>query len=478
MHKLNVQDIAHATSADLLVDSARLVQDVVIDSRKVGDGSLFVCFPGERVDGNDYAAAAMEAGAACVALTREPTEELIAQAHACDCALLRAAEDDATRFLTGLAHSWRRMNGAWTVVAVTGSVGKTTTKDMLAAGLATAGKVFATPANLNTLLGCALTLLSADETDRFVICEMGVDGVGDMAPLTTMAEPDLAVITNIGTSHLGNFGTREAIAREKAQVAHGMGRMEGTLAPVLAMPADDDFFALVARDFAAPSGVAMVSVGTGDGCDVRATSVTLDDESHPTVMVSLADGQGVCATLDVLGTHVVADYLLALGVCWKAGINVRAAAEGIAHMRRTALRMEVKTADGRPRVIDDSYNASPSSMAAALDVLASMRCEGRRAAVLGEIGELGEDAPRLHGYVGAYAAAKGLDLVVFVGTDNARHMIEAARTMGVGEERIESYPSSDAALAALKDRFTTRDLVLVKGSRFMGLDAFARGVLA
>jgi UDP-N-acetylmuramoyl-tripeptide--D-alanyl-D-alanine ligase len=154
------------------------------------------------------------------------------------------------------------------------------------------------------------------------------------------------------------------------------------------------------------------------------------------------------------------------------------AADAVAHMPQTRMRMEVLTAPGRPRVIDDSYNASPSSVAAALDVLCSMACEGRRVAVLGEVGELGAEARRLHGYMGAYAAAKPLDLLVFVGGENAREMAEAARTMGFSEDCLEVLPTAQRALEVMGPVLGEGDLVLAKGSRAVGLDVFAKGVLA
>jgi UDP-N-acetylmuramoyl-tripeptide--D-alanyl-D-alanine ligase len=206
--------------------------------------------------------------------------------------------------------------------------------------------------------------------------------------------------------------------------------------------------------------------------------VTLDDEGLPTATLVFADGLELGCTLEVPGRHVVSDLLLAMAIVWRLGVDREAAAQAIARMPRTGMRLEVKTAPGRPRVIDDSYNASPNSMAGALDVLASMACTGRRVAVLGEIGELGDQSPLLHGLVGAYAAAKGLDLVAFVGGEAARQMADAARTMGFSDDRLELFGSCDQALATLAPVLAEDDLVLVKASRFMGLDAFAKGVLA
>ena len=480
MLQLSMPEVVAATAADVLVGGGGRVTDVVIDSRQVQQGSLFVCFSGERVDGNAYAPSAIERGAAAIALTAKPDDSLVQMAQDRGCTLLRAADDDPTEFVLRLASAWRKRNPQWVLVGVTGSVGKTTTKDMLAAGLSAGGKVHATSGNHNNLIGMSMTLLSADASDEFVVCEMGMDHAGELTRLAAVARPDLAVITNVGTSHIGNLGSREAIARAKAEICSGMRASDDARASVpsrLIMTSDNDFGTLIESEYAAPAGIKVMRVGMTEECAVRARSVTLDDEGMPTVSIAFADGCELFVTLDVPGTHVVPDFLLAMAVVWRLGVDRANAANAISHMPRTGMRLEVKRAAGCPRVIDDSYNASPNSMAGALDVLCSMQCKGRRIAVLGEIGELGEDAARLHGYVGAYAAAKPLDLLAIVGGENADRMAEAALTMGFSQDKLERFADGAAALSALRGVFGEDDLMLVKASRFVGLDEFAKGVL-
>ncbi len=497
MLQLTAADVARATGATFLEEAtggkaevrdaqlSRTVADVVIDSRQVHEGSLFVCIKGERVDGNEYAVAAVKAGAAAVVLTSDIVDVspnlLSGLAQQARCAVLRAEGDDAEEFLLRLAGAWRERNPQWTVVGVTGSVGKTTTKDMLAAGLAVGGRVHATAGNHNNLIGMSLTLLSAETSDQFVVCEMGMDHAGELTRLTRAARPDVALVTNVGTSHIGNLGSREAIARAKAEICAGMrptDAADGRVPSCLVLTSDNDFGALIEDEYARPAGIEVLRVGTRPDDAVCARMVTLDDEGLPTATLVFADGLELGCTLEVPGRHVVSDLLLAMAIVWRLGVDREAAAQAIARMPRTGMRLEVKTAPGRPRVIDDSYNASPNSMAGALDVLASMACTGRRVAVLGEIGELGDQSPLLHGLVGAYAAAKGLDLVAFVGGEAARQMADAARTMGFSDDRLELFGSCDQALATLAPVLAEDDLVLVKASRFMGLDAFAKGVLA
>lgn len=481
MLQLSSAEVAQATGAQVLVGGRGRVLDVVIDSREVQEGSLFVCIPGERADGNAYAPAALERGAACVVVTSRPDTSLEGRARQAGCALLRASGDDPTEFLLRLAAAWRARNPQWVVVGVTGSVGKTTTKDMLAAALATGGPTHATAGNHNNFIGVSLTLLAADASDGYVVCEMGMDHAGELATLSCVVRPDVALITNVGTSHIGNLGSREAIARAKAEIITGMRATDAPGAKVascLAITSDNDFAPLIEGEYARPAGIEVLRVGSSEGCLVRSRSVAVDDEGLPTAVLSFDDGCTLSVTLDVPGRHVVSDLLLAMAIVWRLGLDRAKAAEAIARMPRTGMRLEVRQAPGRPRVIDDSYNASPNSMAGALDVLCSMACEGRRVAVLGEIGELGDEAARLHGYVGAYAAAKPLDLLVLVGTDDARHMAEAALTMGLSEDRLETFPTGEAALAAVGPSLDERDLVLVKASRFVGLDTFAKGVFA
>lgn len=499
MFELTIRDVVEATKAQFLSEAAggeldrelleSVATSVVTDSRQVCEGSIFLCIKGERVDGNEYAQAAVEAGAAAVVLTTplvggQPNMHpnmLCGIARQRHCALLRADGDDAEEFLLRLAGAWRSRNPQWVVVGVTGSVGKTTTKDMLAAGLSVAGRVHATAGNHNNLIGMSLTLLSASADDEYVVCEMGMDHAGELTRLSAAARPDVALITNVGTSHIGNLGSREAIARAKAEIVSGMRPTkadDAKVASCLVITSDNDFGALIEGEYARPAGVEVVRVGTKANDVVRLGPATIDDLGHPSATVTFADGLELPVTLDMPGAHVLVDLVLALGIIGRLGADRAEALEAIAHMPRTAMRLEVKKVDGRPRVIDDSYNASPNSMAGALDVLAAMACEGRRIAVLGEIGELGDDSERLHGYVGAYAAAKNPDLLVFVGTEAARQMAEAARTMGFSDDRLEVFESGAEALAVLAPVFDEKDLVLVKASRFMGLDAFAKGVLS
>lgn len=494
MLDVTVAQMLDATGAQLLCGNPDIqVQGVTTDSRTVEPGVALVCFAGGRVNGNRFAAQAIEAGASAVVLSEDPAEGLVELAESHGCALLQAApatrvtaneevtDPDATEFLLRLAAAWRAQNAHWIVVGVTGSVGKTTTKDFLAYGLATSFTTHATKGNFNNLVGLPLTLLAADASDEVIVAEMGMNHAGELALLTEVGRPTVACITNVGTSHIGYLGSRENIARAKAEIVGGMcasDTAEAGVCSCLVLTDDNDFGPFIREQFCEPAGVDTLQVGFSPACDVRAEGLTLDEGGKPSFELVFSDGWRRAVTLDAPGRHVVSDYLIAMALIDRVGGERAAAADAMAHTPQTHMRLEVRTVDGKPRIIDDTYNASPSSMAAALDVLCSMSCTGRRVAVLGEVGELGAEAQRLHGYMGAYAAAKPLDLLVFVGGAHAAEMVEAARTMGFSEDRLELLPTAQRALEVIGPVLSEGDLVLAKGSRSVGLDVFVKGVLA
>ncbi len=478
MLRMTVSDIARATGAAVLLEGARDVAgEVVVDSREAGEGRLFVAFPGERVDGNAYLAAAARAGAAAVVATAEPPAEALEAARAAGCAVLRAAGDDGEEFLLRLAAAWRELHPGWLVLAVTGSVGKTTTKEMLAAGAAAQRRTHATRGNLNSLIGLPLTVLAAPEDAEVVVLELGMNHPHEIERLSAACRPALAAITNVGTSHIGILGSRENIARAKAEVVSGMRAHEG-VGPALALASSSDFTPFIADGFARPAGVDVMTVGSGEGDLVRAAGVSLDDAGRARFTAACADGWSREVALSLPGARLVDDFLLALALLWRAGLDRDAAVDAICRMEPTSMRLDVVRAPSGARLIDDSYNAAPASMASSLDVLSSMACAGRRIAVLGEMGELGDEAARLHGYVGAYAAARGVDLLVLVGGALADEMAEAARTMGLSEDAVERLATVEDALRVIGPVLAEGDLVLVKASRAAGLDRFVKGVLA
>ena len=473
---MTIGEMIEATSARLVAGNPDApFEGVSIDSRTTPPNGAFVAFAGEKVDGNRYAAQALRAGAGVVVLTDDPSEEAMEAAQQTGGALVRAANDDGEAFMLALAKAWRRQNPQWLVVGVTGSVGKTTTKEMLAAGIGACKRTHATAGNFNNLLGVPLTLFAASAKDEVLVVEMGMNNAGELARIADAACPQVAVVTNVGTSHIGNLGSREGIARAKAEVVQGLEAAHG-VGPTLVLTSTDDFADFIDREYCAPAGVRAMRVG-GAGDAVSVSSVELDEDGLPTFEVCV-EGEGTLAgTLTLPGRAMIYDLVSALGAIHALGLSCKTALSGICAMKATHMRLEVRQVGDSARVIDDSYNASPSSMAAALDVLCSMSCKGRRIAVLGEIGELGDESQRLHELVGAYAAAKPLDMLVLVGTTCASHMEEAARTMGFSEDRLERFSSVEEAARVIVPLLATDDLLLVKASRAAGLDRFCKEVL-
>ncbi len=475
---MTATELARATGAAVLNDSGEAASgEVVTDSRQVGAGDVFVAFSGERSDGNAFLAQAARAGAGAVVASAEVPAEALDAAREAGCAVLRAEGDDCEEFLLRLARDRRERHPEWLVLAVTGSVGKTTTKDMLAAGVGVTRRCHATRGNLNSLIGLPLTVLSAPEDAEVLVCELGMNHAGEIARMAEACRPALACITNVGTSHIGLLGSRESIARAKAEIVSGMAGHDG-VGPALALTSSNDFAPLIEDEFCRPAGVEVLRAGGGAGDAVRASDVTVGDDGRARFTATCADGWSREVTLSLPGRKVVDDFLLALALVWRAGLDRDAAVEAIEALEPASMRLDVREAPCGARVIDDSYNAAPASMASSLDVLASMGASGRRVAVLGEMGELGDEAERLHGYVGAYAAAKGVDLLVLIGGELADAMAEAALTMGLSRDAVERFATAEDALSALGPALEPGDLVLVKASRACGLDSFVRGVLA
>ncbi len=477
MIRMTVAEMLAATCAELLAGSRDAVfEGVVIDSRQAGSGNAFVAFAGERVDGNRFVAQALDAGASVVVVTRDVDEDALRVARETGGCIVRARDDDGEAFMLMLAGAWRAANPQWTVVGVTGSVGKTTTKDMLAAAIGASHRVHATKGNFNNLLGVPLTLFAAAPEDEVLVVEMGMNHAGELARISACARPDVAVITNVGTSHIGNLGSREGIARAKAEIVGGM-RHDGPVHPTLVMHDGDDFTDFIESEFCRPSDVSVLRVGGRAGVP-RARDVELDENGLASFSLVFQGGTSFMAKLSLPGQAMVEDALSAMGVAQVLGFTLEPSLDAICSMKPTSLRVEVAQTERSARIINDSYNASPSSMAAALDLLCSMACAGRRIAVLGEIGELGEMSDRLHVMVGAYAAAKPLDMLCVVGGEAADSLVDGARTMGFSDDRLSRFATAAEAARVLVPVLETGDLVLVKASRSVGLELFAKEALS
>jgi UDP-N-acetylmuramoyl-tripeptide--D-alanyl-D-alanine ligase len=449
-----LKEVAEATGGRLAgADPDAVVTGVQVDSRKVGPGELFVALPGGRTDGSLFATAAAQAGAAA-AMAKEGMVF----------AGPRVEVADPLAALATLGTAVRDRSAA-TVVGVTGSNGKTTTKDLLAAVLATRLRTVANQASFNNEVGLPLTLTRIDPDTQAVVVEMGARGPGHIAALARLARPGVGVVLNVGESHLGMFGSREAIAKAKGELVEAL-PAEGTAV----LNADDPQVAAMAD-----RTVARV-VTFGQGAGVRAEEVGLDGDGRARFLLHTPAGSAP-ATLPAPGEHLVGCALAAAAAASVLGVGPADIAAGLASASLSPGRMQVRRRPDGLTVVDDAYNANPSSMAAALKTLAALgRQGGRTIAVLGEMAELGPAAAGEHDRIGRLATRLGIDRLVGVG-ELGRVMVNAARMEGMWPEEAEAVADPDAALALLTPVLGPADVVLVKASRVVALDRLAGALL-
>lgn len=451
MIPLTAEQLADVVGGDLLpsADPAGVVDDVVIDSRRARPGSVFVALPGEHADGHAYVADALRRGATlCLVDAGAGVGDMAA-----------VAVDDCADALVGLGR-WARDTAAPQVVAITGSSGKTTTKDLLAAAIGASVDTVATPGSYNNELGVPLTCCALTLTTEVLVAEVGARGLGHVATLAAVLRPDVAVVTTIAGAHLEQFGSLEVVAQAKGELVEALG--EGGVA---VLNADDPrVLALAAR-----TAGRVVTYGLGADADWRAEDVTLDARARARFRVG-----GLEVALPVPGAHQVGNALAALAAAAAVGVDLPAAVAGLAGARLSPGRSALVETPGGVTVLDDSYNANPASMAAALRTLAGLDVEGRRWAVLGRMAELGPGGPQEHAGVGRLAAELGVDGVVVVGAE-ARPIAEAAEAAGLAHWLVDG---PDAAVAALAGRLAPGDAVLVKASRAAGLERVAAALVA
>jgi UDP-N-acetylmuramoyl-tripeptide--D-alanyl-D-alanine ligase len=479
--KLTLADVAAAVGGRLHeARGAELVTGgVEFDSREVGPGDLFVAVPGERVDGHDFAAAAIRAGAVGVLAGREvPVPSVLAPAVAWQLSRAHALAGDTDgsgaavlAALAALARSVvdRLVPAGLAVVGVTGSSGKTSTKDLIGSLLARLGPTVAPPNSFNNELGLPWTVLRADEHTRHLVLEMSARGVGHIAALARIAPPSIGAVLNVGTSHLGEFGSREAIAQAKGEL------VEALPADGLAvLNADDPLVAAMA----ARTKARVAFVGRSPDASVRAVDVTLDDQARPGFRLVTPVGEAD-VRLGLHGEHHVGNALTAAAVALELGMDVPGIAAGLAAARPVSRRrMEVTTRRDGVTVVNDAYNANPESMAAAFRAVVTMAAGQRRTwAVLGPMGELGEDSTAEHNEVGGLAVQLGVDRLVVVG-EQARALYDGARLAGSRGKESVLVPDVDAAVALLGDELRPGDVVLVKASNAVGLWQVAETLVA
>lgn len=407
------------------------------DTRLLQPGELFVALKGQR-DGHAFARAAVERGAAAV-LAGEPLDADIPAIYV----------DDTLQALQRIAAAWRERLSC-KVIGITGSVGKTTTKEMVAAVLGKRYRTVKTAKNYNNDIGVPVMLLRITPEDEMAVLEMGMNHFGELSVLTRLAQPDLALITNVGTMHIENLGSREGILKAKLEILEGL-RPGGRVI----FCGDNDLLSREAARYGA------LTFGLSAGCAVRGSGVTAG-EGRTDFTVTAGETK-FDVTLPLTGEHNVLDALAAAAVGLELGVTPAEIAAALAGFENTGHRQRELTLGGI-HVIDDCYNAGPESMRAALNVLA--RARGRRIAVLGGMLELGDFAPQAHYDVGAYAAERAEQLYVY--GDNSENYVRGAAEHGL--TCAKQYDTHEALCTALLSALQAGDTVLIKGSRGMRME--------
>jgi UDP-N-acetylmuramoyl-tripeptide--D-alanyl-D-alanine ligase len=464
---LNLGEVAAATDGQIADCPPGVVVEVtgpvVVDSRLVEAGGLFVAVAGERVDGHDFAASAVEAGAAGVLATRPVgvPAVVVGDTVAALGRLTRVVLDRLHADGTGLR-----------VVGITGSQGKTGTKDLLAQVLAGGGPTIAPPGSFNNEIGLPLTALRADPSTRHLVLEMGARGRGHIRYLCEVAPPQIAAVLNVGLAHLGEFGSREEIALAKREIVEAL-PADG----VAVLNADDLLVAGMAEHTDARLVTFGVGSGTGTGADVCAEQIVLDERGRPAFR--LVTPRGIAEVrLRLFGEHHVMNALAAAAVALELGRTPDEIADALgAAEALSRWRMEVTERPDGVTVVNDAYNANPDSMRAALKALVAMARGRRTWAVLGEMRELGDVAQEEHDAVGRLAVRLDVSRLVVVG-EGAKPVHLGASLEGSWGEESAYVPDTESALELLRNELAPGDVVLVKASRAAGLETLADALIA
>jgi UDP-N-acetylmuramoyl-tripeptide--D-alanyl-D-alanine ligase len=450
--QMTAADIAQRSGGEVVAgDAGAVARSFDFDSRSLEAGACFVALRGDR-DGHDFVGDAFSAGATIALVQHVPARAQVRAGQA----IVRVTDPQAA--LQTLARSVRDRRPDLTVIAVTGSSGKTSTKDMLHAALSTTGAVHSNRDSFNNEVGLPLTLLGIEPATRYVVTEMGARFAGNITELCDIAHPTVGAITNIGLAHAEHLGGPHGVAAAKAELVECL-----PAAGLAVLNADDAWSEWIA----ARASCEVLTVGEQPHANVRITDVRLDDELHVTCRVG-----GLLVEVPLRGAHQVHNAALAVAIAQHLGVEPGDIRTGLAAARASRWRMELESSPAGVAVLNDSYNANPASMEAAIRALAHLPVPGKRIAVLGEMRELGDHAEASHRAIGNLLAALGIDLVVGVG-DGGAAIVE-------GAPGVESVLVADASAAAheVSARVRPGDAVLVKASRAVGLEVVADALLA
>ncbi len=459
---ITIEEVLRATGGRLLQGEERaFFQGISTDSRMVGEGELFIALKGPRFDGHHFALKALEKKAGGVVIEEDKTGDIRWNGYRPKTVIV---VKDTLRALGDLARE-RRRRYRIPVVALTGSNGKTTTKEMISACLETTFPILKTRENLNNLIGLPLTLLNLTEKERVVILEMGMNVPGEIRRLTEIAEPDVGLITNIQIVHLEGVGSLERVREEKGELFRRM-RRDGTIL----VNQNDPHVIDLASEFSGQK----ITFGVEKSADVMAKEIRLRG-AEGTSFKLILEGEEIEVNLPLLGRHFVPNALSAIAVASLFGIEVKKAKEALERFRPFPMRMEIIHLEGGKTLINDAYNANPRSMELALETLAEIKGKGRAIAVLGDMLELGDFTEEAHRQIGEKVEELSIDLLLTMG-EKAPLVVESAVRHGFEPKRTRVMESHSEAISILKEVAQEGDWILIKGSRRMAMEKIVEGL--
>lgn len=442
---MTAAEIVKAVDGTLLAGAPEtVIENICIDSREAGDGSLFVPIIGEKVDAHKFIAQVLDNGAAGV---------FMSHGDVVDSRKVHIQVKDTVKALGDLAAHYRQ-KFQMPIVGITGSVGKTSTKEMISAALETGFHIMKTAGNQNSQIGVPLTLFRMEKGQELAVVEMGISEFGEMENLVRFVRPDVAVVTNIGEAHIAQFGKKENTLKEKLKIA-----MSFTEKQRIFLNGDDPLLRRSAEKMKCP----VTLFGTSEGCDYRAENMHIQDGKNCFTLVYPEGQEDV--VIQQLGLHNVQNALVAIAVAGYFGIEPSIAKKGLMDYAGIPMRQQINHLAHGIKVIDDTYNASPASVKSGVDVLMQLDNPGRKIAVLGDILELGDVSWQCHYDTGAEIAEKNLQIIVTVGQE-MKALAKAVIDSGAGIA-VCSFDANKEAIQWLLENVSEGDAILVKGSRGM-----------
>jgi UDP-N-acetylmuramoyl-tripeptide--D-alanyl-D-alanine ligase len=460
MQNLSLEKIIKYSGAELLQgDREQIIEEIVIDSREVKDDYLFIAIIGENQDGHLYLEDALKNGAKAVIVDREIENKFLKDS---EISILKV--DDTTKALQNIAHEYRKSFSDLKVIAVTGSAGKTTTKDLIYSVLKQKYSCLKTEGNYNNHIGLPLTLLRLTADNKFAVLEMGMSALGEIELLAKIAEPDFGIVTNVAAAHLEQLGSLENIAKAKKELIDQLGTQDTAI-----LNYDNTY----TRKMGETAESEVLYFGFDRGADIQVLDYYFDSEKENLSFKVKYEKQDYTFNFKKAGRHNIYNAITAIIIALKIGLKPVEIQQGLLQAEFSANRMEIIKLSNGARIINDSYNANPLAVKAALDVLEELKAE-RKIAILASMLELGFESKLKHQEVGAYAVQKGVDLLITIGS-KAR-AIAAGADSEMAADKIIILDNNQDCIDFLGAEIKADDLILIKGSRANKLEEIIAGI--